>query len=117
MDLLRTAAVAQYKFEHQMLELNGYQTKTTFFSDFTIADAFGEAAVIDTFERSFASFNSNVVYMTELSMVLNHKLWEMYHAKNETLMNVYDTLWKKTDEYCINTFKDSDLEYFLRTTD
>ena len=117
MDLLRTAAIAQYKFEHQMLELSGYETKTTFYSDFTIADAFGEAAVIDTFDRSFASFNRNVVYMTELSMVLNHKLWEMYHAKNETLMNVYDALWKKTDEYCINTFKGDDLSYYLHTTD
>lgn len=117
MDLLRKAAVAQYNFEQQMLGLNGYETQTTFYSDFTIADAFGESAVIDTFERSFASFNKNIVYMTELSLVLNHKLWEHYNAGNESMSNVYDTLWKKTDEYCINNFKGSDLDYFLRTTD
>ena len=117
MDLLRNAAVAQYKFEQTMLELNGYETKTTFYSDFTIADAFGDAAVIDTFDRSFESFGSNVVYMTELSIVLNHKLWEHYHAGNERLLIVYDKLWKKTDEYCLNTFKGDDLSYYLHTTD
>ena len=117
MDLLRQAAAAQSNFEHSMMELSGYETKTTFYSDYTIADAFGEAAVIDTFERSFESFGSNVVYMTEMSIVLNHKLWEHYHAGNERLLNVYDMLWKKLDEYCINTFKGDDLSYYLHTTD
>ena len=117
MDLLRNAAAAQYRFEQTMLELNGYETKTTFYSDFTIADAFGVSAVIDTFDRSFESFGSNVVYMTEMSIVLNHKLWHHYHTGNEALLNVYDMLWKKLDEYCVNTFKGDDLSYFLRITD
>lgn len=36
------------------LEMSGYEPKTTFFSDFTIADAFGAKAVQDTFNRAFA---------------------------------------------------------------
>lgn len=116
MELLKKAAIAQYNFEHQMMDL-GYQTKTTFYSDFTIADAFGESAIIDTFDRSFTAWRTNIIYLTELSMVLNHKIWEHYHKKNEALTNLYDTLWKKIDEYCCNTLTGSDRSYYLSTTD
>lgn len=35
-----------------MLE-NGYQPKTTFWMDFSIADRFGTEAIVDTYERAF----------------------------------------------------------------
>ena len=35
---------------------NGYEMKTTFWQDFSIADAFGEEAIQDTYDRSFESF-------------------------------------------------------------
>lgn len=117
MEILRKAAIAQYNFEHHMLENCGYETQTTFYSDFTIADLFGDNAVLDTYNRAFTEFKTNIVYLTELSMVLNHKLWEHYHKKNETLTNLYDKLWKQIDEYCCENLKGDDLSYYLHTTD
>lgn len=107
----------QYAFQQQMLEMGGYETQTAFYQDFTIADAFGDLAILDTFERAFEEWHNNVVYLTELSMVLNHKIWEHYHAKNEKLSKLYDLLWRKVDDYCCDSLKGSDLNYYLRITD
>ena len=40
-----------------------YDFKTTFWSDFTIADAFGLTAVRDTFNRSFRDWKFNKIYV------------------------------------------------------
>ena len=52
-----------------------YEMKTTFWSDFSIADAFGAGAVTDTYDRAFAEWKADPVYLTELAMTLNHKIW------------------------------------------
>lgn len=54
----------------------GYQPKTTFWMDFSIADKFGIAAIKDTYDRAFKEWKTNHVYLTELVMVLNHKIWQ-----------------------------------------
>lgn len=91
--------------------------KTTFWMDFTIADAFGESAVRDTYKRAFNEWKNNVEYVTELVIVLNWKIWQHYEKQNETLTKVYDELWKEADAWCMDNLKGDDLTYFLKTTD
>ena len=55
-----------------MAEMIGYTPVTTFWDDFTIAEAFGGNAVRDTFNRAFDEWKGNYKYLTELVMVLNH---------------------------------------------
>lgn len=98
------------------LDMSGYQPKTTFWSDFTIADAFGIKAIKDTYNRAFNEWNSNVEYITELCLILNWKIW-YWNEKNETIARAYDDLWKECDAWCMENLKDDDLSYFLRTTD
>lgn len=116
MELLKNVFMQQARFSAMMEDL-GYETQTTFFQDFSIADAFGVKAVQDTYNQAFKSWKTNIVYLTELSMVLNHKIWQHYHANHEEFSKLYDKLWKEIDDYCINNLKDSDLEYYLRVTD
>ena len=56
------------------------RVKTTFWMDFSIADRFGKSAVKDTYKTAFESWKDNYKYLTELVMVLNHKIWEHYEA-------------------------------------
>lgn len=99
-----------------MLENCGYETKTTFWDDFSIADRFGVSAVKDTFNRAFKEWKNNTVYVTELALVLNHKIWQ--HAdRNNNLAHVYDELWRKIDHWCCTNLKDDDLSYYYQTTD
>lgn len=95
---------------------NGYESKTTFIIDFSIADQFGEDAIKDTYERAFNEWKSNVEYLTELVIVLNMKIWEHYKT-NETLSNLYDELWKKTQDYAYDTLEGDDFVYFWKYTD
>ena len=93
--------------------LSGYESITTFWSDFTIADAFGVDAVEDTFNRAFAEWKSDYKYLTELVLVLNHKMWE-HQDENEDLGDLYYSLWFEADSYASDNLKDDELAYYLR---
>lgn len=93
-----------------------YETKTTFWDDFTIADAFGEKAVRDTYKRAFDEWKTDTVYLTELVMVLNWKIWQHYDG-NEPLARVYNELWQEADGWACDNLKGDDLMYFYKTTD
>ena len=99
-----------------MFEMIGYTPRTTFWSDFSIADWFGAEAIKETYERVFSEWSGYVIYMTELVMVLNHKIWE-HHEKNGALAGVYNDLWERADSYCMYHFRGDDLRYYLSTTD
>lgn len=94
-----------------------YETKTTFWEDFTIADRFGIKAIKDTYKRAFNEWKTNTVYVTELVMVLNWKLWQHYEDDNREYSKLYDELWQKTHDWCLNNLKGDDLSYYFRTTD
>ena len=97
-------------------ELTGYTPKTTFYTDFSIADKFGVAAIKDTYNRAFNEWKTDVEYLTELVMVLNWKIWR-WHDHNNEYAQLYDQLWRKSDQYCMDHLKGSDLTYYIQTTD
>ena len=91
--------------------------KTTFWMDFSIADRFGISAIKDTYKRAFEAWKDNTEYVTELVMVLNWKVWHWYKKKNSAYQKVYDDLFYKTRDWCLDNLKGEDLSYFLRVTD
>lgn len=103
-------------FKEYIRDLNGYETITTFWEDFTIADKFGINAVKDTFNRAFNEWKGNYKYLTELVLVLNHKIW-FWYGKNDALAKVYNDLWEKADLYACNNLKGEELSYFYRILD
>lgn len=98
------------------MNVNGYETKTTFWEDFSIADMFGINAVKDTYNRAFNGWKNDYIYLTELVMVLNWKIWQ-HHENNMPLARVYNDLWEKADEYACKHLKGEEAEYFFRVTD
>ena len=95
----------------------GYKPLTTFYLDFSIADAFGESAIRDTYKRAFEGWKTNCKYITELVMVLNWKCWEHYNTKNILISELYGKLYYELDEWCLNNLKEDDLSYYIHTTD
>lgn len=95
---------------------NGYKTKTTFWEDFSVADAFGANAINDTFNNAFKSWKHNLEYITELAMVMSWKSCS-YYNKNDEYMNLYSDLYHKVDGWCMDNLKGNDLSYYLDTTD
>jgi len=89
----------------------------TFWQDFTIADRFGEEAVRDTFDRAFKEWRSNYKMLTELVIVLNHKVWQHYENNNKRYMELYKQLWGDCDEWAYTNLKGEELTYYYNTTD
>ena len=96
--------------------MTGYKPITTFWDDFSIADFFGIATVKDTYNRAFAEWKTDYKYLTELVMVLNHKIWQWYET-NEPLARVYNDLWKKTQSWGYENLNGEELNYFFETLD
>ena len=97
-------------------EQTGYKVKTTFYTDFSIAERYGIDAIRSTFEQSFEEWKDNCEYITELCMVLNWKMFRWFE-NNDKLFNLYKELYTRLDRWCIENLKGDDLEYYYKTTD
>ena len=97
---------------------NGYELTTTFWQDFSIADRFGVQAIRDTFNRAFEEWKTNYVYLTELVIVLNWKIWAWYRKNGNCEQSwLYNELCEKADEYAMENLKGEELDFFIRVTD
>lgn len=103
-------------FFEQMCETTGYTPKTTFWMDFEIAECFGPAAIQDTYDRAFREWKTDYIYLTELVMVMNWKIWR-WNEPHPEYAKLYEELWEQTDRYALETLKDDELSYFLHTVD
>lgn len=99
-----------------MCEMTGYVPSTTFWQDFSIAECYGRKAIKDTFRKAFNQWKSNYVYLTELVVILNWKIWSWYE-ENGSIAELYNDLYEQADQYAINNLKDEELQYFLKTVD
>ena len=97
---------------------NGYEMTTTFWEDFSIADIFGIEAIKDTFNRAFNEWKTDYIYLTELVIVLNYKIWFWYERNGECEQStLYNELWSKADAYAIDNLHGEEKDFFLRITD
>lgn len=105
-------------YTNPIFEMNGYEPKTTFWNDFSIADMFGVNGIKDTYNRAKEGWKDNIEYMTEFAMVLNHKSWQ-HNEKNQVLCGLYSELWIEIDNFIFEHFKDNEeaLNYYMSVTD
>lgn len=92
------------------------RVETTFWTDFTIADLFGCDGIEDTFNRAFNEWKDNYKYLTELVMVLNHKIWFWYES-NQNFARVYNDCWMKAHDYALDHLKGDELTFYLKVVD
>ena len=93
-----------------------YEFKATFWMDFSIADRYGIPAIKDTYNRAFEEWKDNYIYLTELVMVLNWKIWQWYKNREE-FAEVYNELWEMADSYAMENLHGEEMNYFITTTD
>lgn len=94
-----------------------YKFKTTFWSDFTISEAFGDDAIKDTFNRAFNEWKTDVVYVTELAIVMNWKCWHWYDNNNQERSKLYADYYYQVRDWALDNLKGKDLKYYLDNTD
>lgn len=101
----------------EQLKIPGYTCKTTFWCDFSIADRFGPRAIRGTFKDAFREWHDNAEYLTELVLVLNHKIWYHYNNGNMQTAEIYNELWSKCAAWAESNLTGDDLSYYYRVTD
>ena len=93
------------------------ERETTFWNDFTIADKYWKEWIKDTYKRAFEKWKSNLVYITELVIVLNWKARQHSDNWDIELSELYVKLREKTHNWCCSHLKKDDLTYYLRKVD
>lgn len=120
MNVFVYAAACEQMFENYLKEQSGYERKTTFYSDLSIAEAVeGIEGVKDTYKRVMKEWLSDIKYITEFCMALNIKSWQMADEGRNDLGRLYsDLFYKCKDEIYEHYDGNSEaLEYFFNTTD
>ncbi len=104
------------RFQCAWTEWQEKRVSSTFFDDFSIADAYGINAIKDTYKRAFDEWRNNGKMLTELVGVLNHKIWYWYKTNDEK-SRLYETLWRKASCYAQEHLKDEDIKHFYYVLD
>lgn len=90
---------------------------TTFKMDFTIAEKFGVKAIASTFNKVMAEWKNQYKYLTDLVIVLNKKIWEMYNAGNDEYQDIYQRCWEVADGWACDHLEGDERAYFWEMTD
>lgn len=88
----------------------------TFYSDFQIADSFGEKGVRDTYRLVKNGWSDNPAAWGEVVCALNWRLWDLYET-NEALAKIYQDLWQEAQDFGYETFKGEEATIFFRKVD
>lgn len=115
MNVFQYASRCEQMFEMFLNDV-GKERKTTLFSDLSIAECYGIDSVKKTYKEVMRSWGNNLEFMCEWVIALNQKIWQHYN-NNRELASVYDELWRKADEWCINHFKGEDLQRYYEYID
>ena len=99
------------------MNINGYETFTTFWDDFSIADRFGVHAIKDTFTRAFNEWKHDYRYLTELVLVLNWKCWYYHDKRNHEYRRLYSDLYYEASEYAGENLSGEAARYYFGITD
>ena len=107
--------------EEQIIEKifaeTGYERKTTFFSDLSIAEWHGIKDIEDTIIRVVKNWVDDVEMFTEFVMCVNHKSWEHYQRGNMELAKLYMEKFHELHDLVYEKWDREALDYFYKVTD
>lgn len=111
----------------------GYEPKTTFYGDLSVAEFYGTKGIRNTYNRVMKEWIGNVEYITEFIMCLNHKIWEFYDEGYSTrefalsitddmrieISKLYNDLWEDAERKFFAKYDGDDeaLNYYYQVTD
>lgn len=97
----------------------GYKPLTTYYEMFTKEEPKGYESIKQLFDDLFALNKdaNRYEYLTELSLVLNWKMWHFHSVRDYETSHFYESLWRKVDRYALDTLKGEELKFYLHTTD
>lgn len=92
-------------------QLTGYKPHANFYIEFSMSEPFGISAIASVYDRLFFKVKDDYICLTELSMVINWKVYEHYDKK-DWMVKLYQSIWDQIDTYCKQNLPDRELEYY-----
>lgn len=105
------------RFECAYSEAQERRPDSTFYADFSVADVYGEKAILDTYHRAFNDWKGSAKMFVELVAALNHKIWFWYEAGVDEYSELYNRLWKEADAFGSEHFKGEDATHYFQVLD
>lgn len=105
-------AAASENFFEKMCGHSGYTRKTTYSSDFAIAEWYAcvegvEKSVFDTFKKAVKEWCDDIEYMAEIILAVNVKSWEHAQRGNREWSKVYAELYYAAKDLYFEWFDES----------
>ena len=139
MNVFEYSATTELNWKDNLAEMTDWKPQYTFYSDFAIAE-FCETymgdrgAVVKTYKRVIKSWGNNYKALTEIIMVLNHKIWAFYgkdkagvdarylgvsKEMGNKIAKVYNQLWDDAKKEFFNRFAKNEeaTSYYYGVTD
>lgn len=129
------SAITEKNWKANLNDMTPYEPKFTFYSDFAIAEFCeywmnDKNAVRDTFNRIKESWGKDIKAITEVCLVLNHKIWAFYYGIDSKYLNcsdefkekmekLYSELYSECADFIYDNFKDDEkaMSYYYEITD
>ena len=139
MNVFQYSTTTEANWKANLAEMTAWEPQYTFYSDFAIAEfcetyMHDRGAVVETYNNVIKSWGSDYKALTEIIMVLNHKIWAFFGKENvgvdakylgvskemgNNIARVYNKLWEDAKEEFFKRFKDNEeaLDYYYEVTD
>jgi len=134
-NVLKYSAVAEANWKANLGDMSSYKPKYTFYSDFAIAEFYfvygkDKNSIKETYDRVIKSWSSSYEALTEIILVLNHKIWAFFQdvdtqylgidkEKGKEIAGIYNELWKKTEDLFFKLYENNDdaMSHYYEVTD
>lgn len=100
----------------QFCEMTGYECKTAYYQELSIAENFGIQTVKACIRRQLRESMNDYKLLTELVMMVNWRYFRWMDS-NPQLAEFYARVYEDLDEYAVDHLKEKELSYYYKTTD
>lgn len=99
-------------------QFTDYRSITNYYDLYSIADKESAKAVRDLFATNFEEAKKDYKTLTELVMVLNHRMWYWYRMNPASpMVSTYQKIFDKAKNYAYSHLKGDEFKYYSSVTD
>lgn len=104
-------------YKEKLEQDTGFKFETNVREVFTEAETNDDVDIEELYRKLFREWHNDVKLVAELSMCMNRKIWEHHEKWNESLAELYNSLWLRVHDYALDVFTWEDGAYYFRVTD
>ena len=95
-----------------------YRSQTNLWDEYSIADKKSLKDLKALFDTTFAKAKQDYKYLTELVMVLNHRMWYWYELNPDSaIVSAYTKYYEKAHNWALTHLNPEEIRYYCSVTD